>query len=158
VLELDLTQPDIVSGGRHALAGEKAAHRARRLLERTDRLRGQRADLLHPRRHTVADPGDEPPRVHPGKRRDLHRGRCRIAEDRGHDAQPDCDAARRRERGGARSDAAGEEAVLPEPELVETGCLCSDGEPGDPFRRPVCRIDDPEPHPQAPTGIYRSSI
>ena len=79
-----------------------------------------------------------------GERGDLHRHEGGVAHRRGQDADADLDAGRgRQDRGGGR-DAAGEEAVLPQPQLVEARRLDLARERRQVFRRMLGPHDEPE--------------
>ena len=65
--------------------------------------------------------------MQPRERGDLHRRERGVAHGRGHDPEPDGDPLGRRERGRRRRDPAGQEAVLPQPQLGEAGRLDARG-------------------------------
>jgi hypothetical protein len=67
----------------------------------------------------MSEPGDEATGMESRQGPDLHRRGDGVAEHRRHDAQTDGDARCCREGGRARRDTAREEAVLPQPQLVE---------------------------------------
>jgi hypothetical protein len=71
----------------------------------------------------VADPDDRPLPEHPPQRGDLHRGERHVAERHRQDADADLQIVGPGECGGRGGDAAVEEAVLPEPELLEAGVV-----------------------------------
>jgi Pyruvate/2-oxoacid:ferredoxin oxidoreductase delta subunit len=123
LVELNVGEVDVVTRRGYAFSGEQAPHGDSGLLERTDGLARQRADLIHPRRHAVPETCNEPAGMESRQRRDLHRGRSRVSEDRRHDPETDGQPPCRRECGRARRDPTGQEAVFPEPELVKAGSL-----------------------------------
>jgi hypothetical protein len=98
---------------------QQLAHRGRVLAQqRHGRLRAD-PDLAHPVEDAVTQPRHEPAGEQPGHRGDLHRRQRRVAQrDR---QQPDADLqplapGQRGRRGGQ---AALQEAVLPQPQLVD---------------------------------------
>ena len=66
---------------------------------------------------------DEPAGEQPGQRRDLHGRQRRVAQRRRHQAQADPQRAAPRQRRGRRGQAALQEAVLPQPQVIEAGGL-----------------------------------
>jgi hypothetical protein len=143
--EADVAEVHVVALARDVLAREQAPDRDRRLLECPHRPCGERADLLHPGRHAVPEPGHEPARVKPRQGCDLHRRGDRVAEDGRHHPESDRDSLRGGERGRAGGDSAGEKAVLPKPQLVQAGGLGRGRETGQLLGRPVRTEDDTEP-------------
>jgi hypothetical protein len=69
----------------------------------------------------VAEADSQPGGIKLGHRGDLHRRECGIAGHRRHDAQADGQPVRAGQRSGYGGDAASEETVLGQPELVEAG-------------------------------------
>ncbi len=68
-------------------------------------------------------PTRDPPGEEPVERRDLHRGECDVAQRDGKEPDTDVETLGPGEGGRRGRDAALEEAVLPQPELVEAGLV-----------------------------------
>ena len=106
---------------RHGLARQQTTDDDQQLLQRDQPVRRAGVDLAHPGFDSVADTGGHPAGIQLGDRRQLHRQDRRVANR--HREQPDADAdplGRREDRGRA-GDAAVQEAVLDQPQLVEPG-------------------------------------
>jgi hypothetical protein len=86
------------------------------------------ADLGHPVLHPVPDADDRPVAEHPVQRGDLHRGQRDVAERDGQDADAHPQPGGPGQGGRGRGDAAVEEAVLPQPELLEAGLVGGAGD------------------------------
>jgi hypothetical protein len=135
VVEPDVVQAHVVAVDRDLLPREQRADRAQHLLDQPHLRAREHADLLHPLAHPMADPGEQAPGVQAREARELHRQEHRAAHRRGDDPDPDADPRGRRQRRAGGRDAAGEEAVLPQPQLVEPGGLDLPRESGQLLRR-----------------------
>jgi hypothetical protein len=99
--------------------------------------REKHVDGTHRRR--VGDPldrlGHNAPGKHAGDPRDLHGRDGDVAHDRGGDAEPDRELTGSRQRGCGCADPTSPEAILHDPELVQTLGLNEAGERPQPRRR-----------------------
>jgi hypothetical protein len=141
----------MLPGDGHRFAGQQRPYRLDVLGERGQRRPRVRADLAHPPGHSVPEADHQPGGILLGHRGDLHRRECGIAGHRRHDAQTDDQPVRRGQRGGYGGDAAGEETVLGQPELIEAGRF------GPPRVRRDVRRRQLRRHAQADPGAHSGS-
>lgn len=143
-LERDVGERQMAAGARDLLAREQRADRRGDLRERGHPPLRQRSTLRHPLPHPVPERSPEASRMQARERCDLHRGERRVAQRRGHQAEPDTQTPGRGERGRRHHETAGEEAVLHQPELVEPELLGPAREGGQRFDLRARRKHDAE--------------
>ena len=144
-VEPHVVEVDVATVDGDAVSVQQRADRRCVLAKEGQRRGGADAGLAHPVQHAVADRRREPAREHPRDRRDLHRGQRRVAEGHRHQAEPDADPRRPREGGRRGADAAAEEAVLPQPDVVDAGLLAADDGVAKPLGSDLRPQDDAEP-------------
>ena len=118
------------AGGVDGLVVQQRARGAHDLLEHHEPVGRARADLAHPRLDAVAEGDLHAAGVQQRERGDLHRRDRRVAHGRGQQPGADGHALAERQRGRGRGQAAVQEAVLGEPQLVEAGGLDRPHGPG----------------------------
>ena len=105
---------------RDLVAGEQPFHDGDRLVERRQRRWRAGPHLPIHSWTPVPDPGEETAGRDVGERGDLHRGDRRVPGDRRQDADTDVELVGHRQRGGRKADTGRVEAVLDDPELIDT--------------------------------------
>ena len=122
-VERHLVERDVPALHVDGLPGQQRADRGGVLAQQRHGGVDRGADLAHPVLDAVAERDGEPAREQPGQRGQLHGGQRRVAERHRQQPDPDRDPLGPGQRRGGGGQPALEEAVLPQPQLVDAGRL-----------------------------------
>ena len=122
-VERHVVQLHVAAVDGHGLPVQQGKHGRDVLVEQRHRRLGARTDLAHPLLHAVPERHGERPGPQPGQGRDLHRRQSRVPQRHRQQPDPHVQPLRPRQGGGGAGQTSLEEAVLPEPQLIDAAAV-----------------------------------